>query len=308
MNLKVKELRWEAEDVVSLVLVDPHGSALPAWQPGAHIDLTLEACVRQYSLCGDPADRYSYEIGVHRAAESRGGSSQVHDRVRPGDLLEVGGPSNHFELDDAPDYIFVAGGIGITPLLSMIAQAEELGRRWRLVYGGRSLDTMAFLDRLDDYGDRVTLVPQDRDGLIDLHQLLATPHADTLVYACGPEGMLAAVEELCLSWPAASLHVERFAAKVQGFVEDTQFELVCQTSGATVQVPPGVSIVDALEEIDIWIPTACREGICGTCETRVIEGIPDHRDSLLSDEEQAAGKVMMTCVSRSFSSKLVLDL
>ena len=308
MDLMIKQLRLESEDVLSVVLVDPDGSALPAWHPGAHIDLALDGHLRQYSLCGDPADRYSYQIGVHRAPESRGGSAYLHEVLRPGHMVTVSGPRNHFELDESPAYLFIAGGIGITPILSMIAQAEEQGSRWRLVYGGRSLSTMAFLDRLSVYGDRVQLVPQDREGPIDLGALLGDPLDDTLVYACGPEGLLLAAEERCSSWPSMSLHVERFAAKVQDVGQDSTFEVVCLASGQTVEVAPGVSIVDALEEVDIWIPSACREGICGTCETTIIEGTPDHRDSLLTDEERAAGKVMMTCVSRALSSRLVLDV
>ena len=308
MDLMVKQMRYESSDVLSVILVDPDGSALPAWHPGAHIDLALDGNLRQYSLCGDPADRYSYHIGVHRAVDSRGGSAYLHDVLRRGHLATVSGPRNHFELDESPAYLFVAGGIGITPILPMIAHAQEQGSRWRLVYGGRSLTTMAFLDRLSFYGDHVQLVPQSRDGLIDLEALLGKSLEDTLVYACGPEPLLLAAEERCSSWPSRSLHVERFAAKVQDVGEDSAFEVVCLASGQTVEVAPGVSIVDALEEVDIWIPSACREGICGTCETAVIEGTPDHRDSLLTDEERAAGKVMMTCVSRALSSRLVLDV
>ena len=308
MDLMVKQMRYESSDVLSVILVDPDGSALPAWRPGAHIDLALDGNIRQYSLCGDVSDRYSYRIGVHRAVESRGGSAYLHETLRPGHLVTVSGPRNHFELDESPAYLFVAGGIGITPILPMIAHAQEQGSRWRLVYGGRSLTTMAFLDRLSVYDALVQLVPDDRDGLIDLNALLGEPLDDTLVYACGPEGLLAAAEERCSSWPLRSLHVERFAAKVQDVGEDSAFEVVCLASEQTVEVTPGVSIVDALEEVDIWIPSACREGICGTCETAVIEGTPDHRDSLLTDEERAAGKVMMTCVSRALSSRLVLDV
>lgn len=308
MDLMVKQLCYESQDVLSAILVDPDGSALPTWHPGAHIDVALDGHIRQYSLCGDPGDRYSYQIGVHRAVESRGGSAYLHDALRPGHLVTVTGPRNHFELDESPTYLFIAGGIGITPILSMIAQAEQQGSRWRLVYGGRSLSTMAFLDRLSAYGDRVELIPQDDHGLIDLESLLGEPLTDTLVYACGPEPLLVAAEERCSHWPTRSLHVERFAAKVQDVGDDTGFELVALASGITVEVSPGVSIVDALEEVDIWIPSACREGICGTCETAVIEGTPDHRDSLLTDEERASGKCMMTCVSRSLSSRLVLDI
>jgi ferredoxin-NADP reductase len=303
----VEEIRWEAYGVVSVALVAQNGDDLPSWEPGAHIDLNVGDVTRQYSLCGTPADRKRYRVGVLLSESSRGSSSYIHDELRVGELVEVGGPRNHFPVEDGKGYLFIAGGIGITPILPMIEQVEQAGRPWRLVYGGRSLPTMAFRERLGQYGDRVTLVPENEHGLIDLASLLhGMPRG--LVYACGPEPMLAAIDEIAEGWPPGRLHFERFTPKRVEHGEDTAFEVVCQASGVSVDVRAGESIVDALESVDIWIDTACREGICGTCETRVIEGDVDHRDSILTEQDRASGKTMMTCVSRCTSPRLVLDL
>jgi ferredoxin-NADP reductase len=307
VELMVQEMRVEAEGVLSLALADPSGADLPAWDPGAHIDLDLDGILRQYSLCGSPSDRKHFRVGVLHAEPSRGGSAYVHKELRPGQIIEVEGPRNHFELTDAEQYLFIAGGIGITPILAMVEAVERAGRTWSLVYGGRSVSTMAFRDRLAAYGDKVTLVPADEQGILDLDALLGTP-SDTEVYACGPEPMLAAVEERCQAWPAGRLHLERFAAKDIDRSNDGAFEVVLQSSGTSVIVPADTSICDALETIDVWLPTACREGICGTCETRVIDGEVEHRDSILTPEERAASKTMMPCVSRCTSARLVLDL
>lgn len=308
MEVLVKQATWESDGVLSLTLVDPDGKPLPPWEPGSHLDLYVGDRVRQYSLCGDPGDPGGYRVAVLRATDSRGGSAFVHERLRPGDVIRADGPRNHFMLEPSPRYLFVAGGIGITPILPMLRRVAAEGRDWRLVYGGRSRRSMAFRAELAAYGERVELVPQDERGLLDLDALLGTPEDDTLVYGCGPEPLLAAVEARCAAWPPGSLRLERFSAKPQDFGADTAFEVVCQRSDVTVRVEPGTAIVDALEGVDIWVPSACREGICGTCETRVIDGVPDHRDSLLSDEERAAGKVMLPCVSRALSPRLVLDV
>jgi ferredoxin-NADP reductase len=299
-----------ADGVVRLTLRAAAGEDLPEWEPGAHLDLELGSdLVRQYSLCGDRHDRASYQVAVLREPDGRGGSAHVHDAVEVGRALTVRGPRNHFALADAPRYLFVAGGIGITPIVPMLAEAEKAGADWRLVYGGRSRASMAFREELvERYGDRVTVAPQDETGLLDLDGLLGTPEPDTLVYCCGPEALLKAVEERCGSWPSGSLHVERFAPKeIVGTGEDGAFEVEFAQAGVTITVEPGVSIVDAAEEAGVTITTSCREGTCGTCESTVLEGVPEHRDSLLTPEEQAANDVMFPCVSRAASPRLVLD-
>lgn len=304
-----REIR--AEGVVSLTLADPGGARLPAWTPGAHIDLLLDDIVRQYSLCGPPGDQHTWRVAVLLDPDGRGGSVKVHQTLKVGDQVAVRGPRNHFPLHACPRYIFIAGGIGITPILSMIAVATEAGSDWRLYYGGRSRASMAFLDELQPYGEQVIIWPDDERGLLPLDQILGDPADGVLVYCCGPEGLLSAAEQRCAAWPAGALHLERFTAKPQpepAAGEQATFEVVCQRSGLTVTVPPGQSIIDALDEQGVSVLSSCLEGVCGTCETRVLEGVPDHRDSLLTEDEREAGEYMMVCVSRSKSDRLVLDL
>jgi ferredoxin-NADP reductase len=306
----VAERRVDGEGVVVLTLREAGGHPLPGWAPGAHVDLLLpDGVIRQYSLCGDPTDLHTWRIGVLDEADGRGGSRYVHRELHPGTPVRVRGPRNHFALAPSPGYLFVAGGIGITPILTMIAEAERAGARWELVYGGRQRASMAFLDELAHYGDRVTLRPQDEFGLLDLDTLLGTPRPDTLVYCCGPEPLLAAVEERCASWPSGSLRVERFTAKpLTEPVLAGSFEVELTRSGLTLTVPPDRSILDVAEEAGVNVMSSCSEGTCGTCETPVLDGEPDHRDSVLTDEEQAANDCMMICVSRSRCPRLVLDL
>ncbi|MEU6375400.1 PDR/VanB family oxidoreductase [Streptomyces sp. NPDC046909] len=307
-RLVVAERAQVASHVVSLTLRHPHDELLPDWQPGAHIELLLDdELVRTYSLCGDPADRTAWRIAVLRTADSRGGSQYVHDKLHPGVRLDVRGPRNNFPLRPARRYLFVAGGIGITPLLPMTAAAEAAGAQWRLLYGGRSRPSMAFADQLAAYGSRVLVRPQDEHGLLDLDAFLGEPDEDTLVYCCGPEPLLAAVEQRCRVWRADALQVERFRAQ-ESQAPRPAFEVVCAGSGITVQVPPEHSVLSAVRAAGIDAPFSCAEGICGTCETEVLEGEPDHRDSVLSAEEQEAGETMMICVSRARGPRLVLDL
>ncbi|GAA0397753.1 PDR/VanB family oxidoreductase [Micromonospora gifhornensis] len=308
-DLVVTAREQVARDVVALTLGRPDGRDVPQWTPGAHLDLLLGPdLVRQYSLCGDPADRSGLRIAVQREPDGRGGSRQVHDRLTPGATVTVRGPRNNFALVAAARYLFVAGGIGITPISPMVAAADAAGADWRLVYGGRSRATMAFADALrEKYGDRVTLCPQDETGLLDLPGLLGRPDAG-LVYCCGPEALIAAVEQHCLGWPPGCLHVERFtpASVVDGV--DTAVEVELSISGRTLTVPPGTPILQAVEEAGVQVLSSCREGTCGTCETTVLAGVPDHRDSLLTEDERAAGDTMMICVSRARTPRLVLEL
>ncbi len=311
-DLVVTARETRAEGVIALTLADPSGARLPDWTPGAHIDLLLDdSLVRQYSLCGRPNDQHSWRIGVLRALAGRGGSERVHGTLEVGTAVVARGPRNHFPLHAAPRYIFLAGGIGITPILPMIAAATAAGSEWHLHYGGRTRASMAFLDELEGYEDRVTVWPDDERGMLPLDDILSAPADGVLVYCCGPEGLLSAVEQRCSAWPSGALHLERFAAKPQPTTapEDRAgFEVVCQRSGVTVTVPADKSIIDALEENGVSVLSSCLEGVCGTCETRVVEGTPDHRDSLLSEDEREANEYMMICVSRSQSQRLVLDL
>ncbi|HVX54575.1 PDR/VanB family oxidoreductase [Nocardioides sp.] len=303
----VRSVETVADQVVLLTLRAQDGTELPAWAPGAHIDLVLgEDLVRQYSLCGDPADRSQYQVAVLLEPESRGGSVAVH-RLKTGDRITVRGPRNHFSLKPSTRYIFIAGGIGITPILPMIAEAEARGADWTLHYGGRSATSMAFTDLLAKYGDRVHLVPQDEQGLLDLTAILGTPAGGTLVYCCGPEPLLNAVERGCERWPVNSLHLERFTALDIDTSGDTAFELVLERSGKTLTVEADQTVLEVMRGAGIPVLSSCQEGTCGTCEQMVLEGEVDHRDSVLDDEEKAANDCMMVCVSRCKGPRLVLD-
>ena len=311
LRLQVAARRTGAEGVVVLGLRDPSGAELPAWAPGAHLDLQVrEGLVRQYSLCGDPNDRSVWRIGVLREPQGRGGSEHVHESLTEGAEVRVRGPRNNFPLVESPRYLFIAGGIGITPILPMLTAAEAAGADWELHYGGRSRRSMAFLEALEDAtGNRVTLHPQDEVGLIDLPEILCTPRPDTLVYTCGPEPLLKAVEQHCSTWPEGSLHLERFSPKELGEpVLAESFEVELAASGLTLTVPPDRSILEVVEEAGIPVLSSCQEGPCGTCETPVLERVVDHRDSLLTPAEQEANDTMFICVSRAACPKLVLEL
>jgi ferredoxin-NADP reductase len=310
-DLVVREAQIVADGVVALTLADPNGEELPPWTPGAHIDFVLgDELIRQYSLCGSPSKPNVWRVGVLRAPDSRGGSDLVHDILAPGSIVRVRGPRNHFPLVASPRYLFIAGGIGVTPLLPMIAEADASGADWRLLYGGRERASMGFLEELAQYGDRVKIVPQAEEGMLDLESALGTPQPNTLVYCCGPEPLLGAVEKFCEKWPPGSLHLERFSAKPQSRAAeaDSTFELVLQRSGVTLEVPPDKSVLTVIREAGVSVLASCLEGVCGTCETEVIEGDVDHRDSVLNEEEQASNEYMMVCVSRCRSPRLVLDL
>jgi len=305
-ELVVDRREFAADGVLALTLRHPLGEELPAWEPGAHVDVVLgPELERQYSLCGDPADRSVWRIAVLREPDGRGGSAHVHEQLRQGDKVRVRGPRNHFRLESAPRYRFIAGGIGITPILPMLAAAEAAGAEWTLLYGGRTRNSIAFTDELDGYGDRVTVSPQDETGLLDLGSVLDELPEGTLVYCCGPGPLLDAVEERC---PAQRLRVERFSPKAQQGGENGEFEVELAQSGRTVTVAPDVSVLDAVRAAGVEVLFSCTEGTCGTCETDVLDGTPDHRDSVLSDEERQSGETMMICVSRCRGKKLVLDL
>ncbi|MEV6441279.1 PDR/VanB family oxidoreductase [Amycolatopsis sp. NPDC051716] len=292
-----------ADGVVRLTLRAPGSEPLPPWEPGAHIDVVLPGSVRQYSLCGDPGDRSAYQVAVLREPDGRGGSAYVHDSLLAGDLLQVDGPRNHFALVAAERYLFIAGGIGITPILPMLDQVTAAGRDWQLVYGGRTRGSMAFTEELSRHGGRVLFRPQDEHGLLDLPTLLAAARPGTAVYCCGPEPLLAAVEAL----GPADLHVERFTARLDEGPR-TAFEVELAGSGRVLPVPADRSILEVVEEAGVTVLSSCREGTCGTCETGVLGGTPDHRDSVLTADERLENEVMMLCVSRACSPRLVLDL
>ncbi|MGB3899651.1 MAG: PDR/VanB family oxidoreductase [Mesorhizobium sp.] len=309
-EVAVTAVTAEADGVVSLEMRPAHGRSLPGWTPGAHIDVILpNALVRQYSLCGDPRNPEAWRIGVLREPASRGGSCCIHEEVRVGSRLQVTTPKNNFALVDAGRYLFIAGGIGITPILPMIRQVADEGKPWTLLYGGRTRNSMAFLDEISARrGGEIHIMPQDEFGLLDLPRFLGKPGADTVVYCCGPGPLIDAVEENCRIWRAGALHRERFAPSAKPRLEKGAFEVELACSGKRLTVPAHTSLLSVLENAGLKITNSCRAGICGTCLVKVLAGTPQHNDDVLSDADRESGTVMLVCVSRSESDLLVLDL
>ena len=299
-----------AAGVVAVTLADTDGGEVPEWEPGAHIDLVLGDITRQYSLCGDPADRRTLTVAVLHDPNGRGGSAYVHDKLEVGDLIPIGGPRNAFRLSHAESYLFVAGGIGITPLMPMLRAVEGRARPWRLLYGGRIRTSMAFAEELSAaHPDRVEVRPQDEYGLLDLGAALDSLEAGAAVYCCGPEPLLQAIETACRARDHLTLHIERFTPKaIDPAAPSNSFEVELARSGEVVEVTESESVLDALERRGVNLEFSCREGTCGTCEVAVLAGRPDHRDSVLTEDEQSANDAMMICVSRSHTPRLVLDL
>jgi ferredoxin-NADP reductase len=312
--VRVKTISKIADDVVSVVLTRVTDDDMPEFNCGSHIDLILQPdLIRQYSLCGSPSDRRQWTIAVLREANGRGGSAYVHDTLRPGAELSITGPRNNFPLVDAERYLFIAGGIGITPMLPMIQEVDSRGKDWELLYGGRQRSSMAYVESLAALGAQVSIVPQDECGLLDLARALKDLPSDACVYCCGPEALITAVETACADYGLTKPRIERFTARpgstaVRDGVADGDFEVVLRKSARRVTIPAGRPITEVLEESGVRIPTSCTEGFCGTCETRVVSGTPDHRDEYLSEEERAASATMMPCVSRSKTPVLELDI
>ena len=309
-TLRVTSKDVQADGVLTLELAAPSGGRLRDWTPGSHIDLVLpNGLTRQYSLCGDRWDPFTYRVGVLLEPESRGGSTYVHDHLQVGDLVGVGGPRNNFPLVPSEQYLFVAGGIGITPILPMVAPGRDARRRLAAPLRRPARGSMAFLGELERYGDRVLVRPQDEYGLLDLPGFLGEPRDGVRIYACGPGPLLAAMERTCADWPPHTLRTERFVAEEAGAPARTApFEVELARSGTTVTVTPDMTVLEALNEIGVEVLSSCRRGVCGTCETTVLAGRPDHRDALLDDDERDVNDCMYICVSRSRDERLVLDL
>ncbi|MFE0521989.1 PDR/VanB family oxidoreductase [Streptomyces sp. NPDC058954] len=290
LRLLVASHETVAEGVVQLRL---EGEDLPRWEPGAHLDLVLPSgLVRQYSLCGDPEDTSSYTVATRLVADGRGGSREVHEQLAEGMELEVRGPRNRFPLVEAPSYVFVAGGIGITPILPMLRALPE-GTEWRLLYCGRSRESMPYVEDVEKLGaDRVTVAT----GVPDL-DALRVPE-DAVVYCCGPEGLMAAVAERF-----ERVHLERFTPRTSG---GAAFEVELRRSGRTLTVPADSSVLAAVRAELPDTLYSCEQGFCGTCQQRVLEGEVEHRDELLTDAERDDS--MLICISRARSDRLVLDM
>jgi vanillate O-demethylase ferredoxin subunit len=314
--LRVTKKEQEALDICTFELADPKGRSLPPFSAGSHIDVTLpDGKIRQYSLCNDPEDRHRYLIGVLRMANGRGGSMQMHDQVREGDLIEIGVPRNHFPLaHGARHSLLLAGGIGITPILCMAERLSNIGADFTLHYSVRSLERAAFRERIagSDFAAQVRLHCDDgpEDQRFDIAGTLERQPSDTHLYVCGPGGFMDAVLSAAqkLGWPESRLHREYFAGQVTHSDQDRKFQVKIASSGQVVTVPKDRSVVDALSDCGIFIQTSCGTGVCGTCLTRVIEGDPDHRDLFQTAEERARNDQFTPCCSRARSEMLVLDL
>ena len=304
LDLTVQAVRAEADDVVSVVLTDPDGRALPTWIPGAHLDVFLPSGrQRQYSMCGDPGDRSSYRIAVRRIDGGEGGSREIHDTVHAGGTLRVRGPRNAFPLAAADAYLFVAAGIGITPILPMVRACHDRGVPWRLVYLGRSRASMPFLGELAalDSGP-VEIRADDECGPPSLGDILALAPDGAAVYLCGPPALMRPARELLRAGnPRASLHTERFSPLPVG--GGAPFEVFLRRTGVTIEVGPGETALTAIGRV-ADVPYSCRQGFCGTCKVRVLDGDVEHRDRLLAPADRRDS--MLLCVSRA-TGRLVID-
>jgi ferredoxin-NADP reductase len=309
-TLVVTDKRLEAHGLVSLELQRPDGGRLPDWTPGAHIDLILpNGVTRPYSLCGDPRDWQRYRVGVLRDADSRGGSHYIHDSLEVGHSITFGGPRNNFAVVPSPYFSFIAGGVGVTPILPMLRMVEQLEADWRLLYLGRSRETMAFLDELADWPDRVEVHAADELGRANIALWLGGAPEGSKLYVCGPTRLLDSVEELTTDWRRGWVRVERFTAREQSAPSrTTPFEVELSESGVVVTVKPDETVANAIRDAGVRVLTSCERGVCGTCETTVLVGAPDHRDSLLDERERDANDCIFPCVSRSHSDRLVLEL
>ncbi|MDE2604637.1 MAG: oxidoreductase [Burkholderiales bacterium] len=316
LSLRVHAMTYEAEAVLGVELrPERAGELLPGFGAGAHIDLHLPGGLRRsYSLTDEPGERRRYRIAVHRAVDSRGGSRWMHESLRPGAVLAASGPRNNFPLtESAARSVFIAGGIGITPILAMIRRLVALGRPWDLHYATRTRAHAAFVEPLHELarqgGGRLDLRHDREPGgrPLDLAAIVRELPQDAHVYCCGPAGMLKAFELATAHLAPERVHVEHFAGK-EPAAAGGGFRVKLHRSGRTLEVAPGQTILDCLVAAGVEPMWSCREGVCGTCETRVLDGVPDHRDLVLTPDEQARNDRMMVCCSGARSATLVLDL
>lgn len=314
--VRVARKQQEALDICTYELVAEDGSPLPAFSAGSHVDVHLPGgLTRQYSLCNDPTESHRYLIGVLRDPASRGGSVAMHDLVAEGQLLQISAPNNHFPLaHDASRHLLLAGGIGVTPILCMAERLANSGADFEMHYCTRSPERTAFHQRIAGavFAPKVHFHFDDGapEQKLDLSALLSAPASGVHLYVCGPKGFMDAVLNTAREkgWPEAQLHYEFFAGTVSKSDSDASFEVQIASSGKIVVVPKDKTVVQALAEAGVEVQMSCEQGVCGTCLTRVIEGIPDHKDLYLTPEEQAANDQFTPCCSRSKTPRLVLDL
>jgi phthalate 4,5-dioxygenase reductase subunit len=310
LHLKVARVYDVAAGIRSLVLVHPQGEALPPFTPGSHVKVQTPAgLVRKYSLCNDPRDKSQYTIAVKRDAAGRGGSISMVDQVAAGDILPVSLPDNAFPMSPgAARYLFIAGGIGITPILSMIRSLDELSPPWKLYYFTQSPETTAFLDELTtpELRSRVHVHHDfgDPNKSFDLWPLLEKP-SNTQIYCCGPRGLMDAVRDMSGHWSPANVHFESFVEGGVPLPDDTPFIVTLARSQLRLEVPVGKTMLSVMREAGVSVPSSCESGTCGSCRTTLLSGVADHRDMVLMPEEQDTQ--IMVCVSRACSGELVID-
>ena len=314
-EVRITKRSVAALDIVALELAPLAGAALPTFSAGAHIDVEVKpGLVRPYSLCNDPSETHRYVIGVLRDPNSRGGSVAVHEQLAEGQVIRIGAPRNHFALVPARRYVLFAGGIGATPILCMAERLAKDAAAFEMHYCSRSPERTAFMARIQasSFADRVHFHHDDGEPAqrLDLQTVLAAPDADTHLYVCGPRGF---IDFVCAGakasgWSAQQIHFEHFSAQADPTADDGAFEVQIASSGKTIAVAAGQSVVEALRAHRIDVPVSCEQGVCGSCLTRVIEGEPDHRDMYLTDEEKLLNDQFLPCCSRAKSQRLVLDL
>ncbi|MGF6266546.1 ferredoxin-NADP reductase [Paraburkholderia youngii] len=318
IDVRIKSMTWESKNTISLVLERVDGSDLPKAEAGSHIDIRLGSRLsRSYSIVSAQGAPRVYEIAVARDANSRGASQYVHDAMRVGDLTKISTPRNLFPVDPgARVSILFAGGIGITPIWSMVRQLEALGREWHLHYSARDREHAAYLKEIERFvqgstGGRLYTYFDEIPGgtRVNMATVIAESPADAHVYCCGPTGMLDAFEAAASSKPGSQVHLERFsAAEPPSTGGVSEFDVVLAKSGATYRIPEDRSILDVLLDHNVDVQYGCMQGTCGMCEVKVIDGTPSHADKLLSAEEKAERQCMLVCCSRSASPTLTLDL
>lgn len=305
--LVVSEIVRETPSIISLRLEHPDGAPLPPWQPGAHLDVQLiTRHERQYSLCGDPADVYGYRIAVRREPRSRGGSHYIHNFLRVGNRVWVRPPRNLFALTEAPAYLLLAAGIGVTPILSMARHLAAQNADWRMLYLSRQREDVAFGAELQALGERASVHISSEAGRFDLAAAFADVAPGTDIYACGPQGFIDALTALAPALPAGChLHVERFEPKPRVNLPNADFTVFCATSDVTVPVAATETLLAALQGAGVPADGSCLRGVCGSCAVQVLDGTAEHRDSLNADDASAT---IYPCVSRSITPHLVLDI
>jgi len=313
-DMRVSRVSDETESVKAFELRMPNGGPVPSFTAGSHIDIHMDGFARQYSMSNDPSETHRFVFGILKEKESRGGSTWIHEKVDEGTILRISGPRNNFPLSkDASHHVLIGGGIGVTPILCMAWELVNEEKSFEMHYCTRSKSDAAFADLLDrsPISEHLTYHFDGGDPAkgFDLKTAFAEVKEGTHIYCCGPAGLLAAAKDATSHWPVGTFHFESFAAiEVEGAADDGAFQVEIASTGAVFDIPADKSISDVLQAGGVTVDTLCEDGICGTCITGVLEGEPDHRDSVLDDDEKSSNTLMTICCSRAKSKRLKLDL